>query len=829
MATGEINIAELASSSISVNDFFAKADSNGLMTKNTIQALSNFLSSVGTLAFRGVLLSTDATVTEDGIYVAGDAGTYTNNGGLVITVNDKIVLISVTETQTVFEKAEFPISLTLDAVPTDGSTNAVESNGVFDALALKAEKSILENIKPNFYSVFNGTTSKVVLDTSITLELTGDEIEFTVIPTNISKAMGVFGEVGTSTNSNIGWFTNSKFFIKDSGGVNLTTDGFLQDITVDEEIKVKLVWTASNIDVYKNDVFQKSVTKGTVIIDNIGNGYNFFEGKIKGVTIIANSITTSIPIPFDLTNKTDVILENTSDGFLTSAQITALNNAENSTSAITAINQRNTNITEFEPYTNFAGADENITLDTPLVFEDDGDYIEFDVRIDDLGTLTEPFAMGIAGRNADGNNIGFWSSGLLYVRKADNTWLTLDGFNSTISSGEEFTLKLLWDAVDGIKTYKNGVFQKNITNGTISIYEFGNGYDIVSGATFKGGIKNVKLRAKGVDFDIPILFDYADATNNGATLEEQSTFLTPTEKTTLTSANSSETFYTLDINGSITGDELFTVYSRIKGNTYAGIQLHHVVDIAGINANLWRINTGFEYTYDGSAMIPTGNQLLSTGESEFTYRTKDGGGTIHGDFTGGYHGDEIQIEAKFFASGVEITDISADIPLTACNNFYYFNKTNTIAFGTATNETIHDKITTFEKGGYRTFNRIEWLTSPNFYLWFHGISCIHKDCGNYVHNEFLDSFVPNGDNTFKLIKVGAREYYSSNTTTDLSSFTTSELIKPSASDLLCTMDVHDRPTGAQNDNKYYREFIPLVNPSIGDVWESEMVVKFNKR
>jgi hypothetical protein len=37
--------------------------------------------------------------------------------------------------------SDIPPAITIDAVPTDGSTNAVSSNGVFDALALKADKT----------------------------------------------------------------------------------------------------------------------------------------------------------------------------------------------------------------------------------------------------------------------------------------------------------------------------------------------------------------------------------------------------------------------------------------------------------------------------------------------------------------------------------------------------------------------------------------------------------------------------------------------------------------------------------------------------------------
>ena len=128
-----IKISELATSAISLTDFFAKADASGLANKNTMQGLSNFLNTVGTLSYRGVLLAADPSVTLDGIYIAGDDGTYANNGGLVITVSNQIVLISITGTQTVFEKAVFPISLTIDSTVINGSNNAVSGNAVFDA------------------------------------------------------------------------------------------------------------------------------------------------------------------------------------------------------------------------------------------------------------------------------------------------------------------------------------------------------------------------------------------------------------------------------------------------------------------------------------------------------------------------------------------------------------------------------------------------------------------------------------------------------------------------------------------------------------------------
>ena len=53
MAENTITINNLATSAISLTDFFAKCDANGIATKNTVQGLSEFLSTVEGLGFKG--------------------------------------------------------------------------------------------------------------------------------------------------------------------------------------------------------------------------------------------------------------------------------------------------------------------------------------------------------------------------------------------------------------------------------------------------------------------------------------------------------------------------------------------------------------------------------------------------------------------------------------------------------------------------------------------------------------------------------------------------------------------------------------------------------
>jgi hypothetical protein len=214
-----IKINELVTESISLSDFLAKADSDGFMSKTTVQNMSNFLASTGTLGLRGVLLSTDATVTEDGIYLAGDAGTYTNNGGLVITVNDKITLISVTGTQTVFSKAEFPINITFDDVPTFGSENTVKSNGV--KLGLEAKNKVLRDVFDLVRTSNNMFDKSSVTPDTIVSPSTGELLaqpnysssDYITIKPNknyISKHVAFGGA----------WYDDEKVFISGAGTTN---------------------------------------------------------------------------------------------------------------------------------------------------------------------------------------------------------------------------------------------------------------------------------------------------------------------------------------------------------------------------------------------------------------------------------------------------------------------------------------------------------------------------------------------------------------------------------------------------------------------------------
>ena len=123
-----IKINELATTDIALTDFIAKADANGLMTKNTITNLSTFIETVGEVGFKGSVLIADDP-TQDGWYLAGEAGTFPNIGGLV-ALAQSVTIFVISDSDTTYSKIDIPLTLPFDSVPTLGSTNAVESGGI---------------------------------------------------------------------------------------------------------------------------------------------------------------------------------------------------------------------------------------------------------------------------------------------------------------------------------------------------------------------------------------------------------------------------------------------------------------------------------------------------------------------------------------------------------------------------------------------------------------------------------------------------------------------------------------------------------------------------
>lgn len=182
-----IKINELATTDIALTDFIAKADANGLMTKNTVSNLSTFTETVGEVGFKGSVLIADDP-TEDGWYLAGEAGTFTNIGGLV-ALAQSVTIFVISDSDTTYSKIDIPLTLPFDSVPTEGSTNAVQSGGVYDSVlefsnklngnALQTnsrfdDNTVISGSDVGIFSVEAGTVSLSHLEGGINFDVTSN-------------------------------------------------------------------------------------------------------------------------------------------------------------------------------------------------------------------------------------------------------------------------------------------------------------------------------------------------------------------------------------------------------------------------------------------------------------------------------------------------------------------------------------------------------------------------------------------------------------------------------------------------------------------------------
>lgn len=130
--------------------------------------------------FVGAITPTSAAPTQDGLYSCSTSGTYTNFGGQVVSLSNQVVSIAVENNQTTFTQLITSTGIIIDAAPTLGSTNVVESGGTYDELELKLDVQpfVIDNKDtPNYnLTVTDGST--------ITIEWRGEIIMADRLNTN---------------------------------------------------------------------------------------------------------------------------------------------------------------------------------------------------------------------------------------------------------------------------------------------------------------------------------------------------------------------------------------------------------------------------------------------------------------------------------------------------------------------------------------------------------------------------------------------------------------------------------------------------------------------
>ena len=208
---GTININKLLTEDILLSDFLVKADSNGLATKTTIQELSNTVSAVGDVSFKGSVAIAD-NPTLDGWYLASESGVYTNIGGLE-ALSESVTIFIISGGDTIFSKIDIPLTLPFDATPESGSTNAVESRGVFNATIINGLSTESKN--------------NLWLDKTKNKQLQSFEINAIEGINLVQITDALDGDYAFKTITN-NWSTVGNRFIFEVGGVDYGFDNPLQ-------------------------------------------------------------------------------------------------------------------------------------------------------------------------------------------------------------------------------------------------------------------------------------------------------------------------------------------------------------------------------------------------------------------------------------------------------------------------------------------------------------------------------------------------------------------------------------------------------------------------
>lgn len=296
-------------------------------------------------------------------------------------------------------------------------------------------------------------------------------------------------------------------------------------------------------------------------------------------------------------------------------------------------------------------------------------------------------------------------------------------------------------------------------------------------------------------------------------------------------------YYSFNKVGGETGNGRMTVYSKMKDNYYAGFNIDHVINPSK-RTDLWRIRDSYVYRLiDGVMILQSGNQLLLANENEYVYFI-----TGASDSTGGFHGNEELTFIQFYANSLPI-DISSNISLTSCEDFYYrqISKTYNPEDVSLTPENVatHVKITSFYDGCYDTNNNITLHKSVSLGQAgngiYGGLSCIHINAGNVAYSNYSDNIVAVQDNAQKLNQSGELDpegticYYNSSTKLSVKCTSYWKIVKQNNVDVTkafsasSKVTLWDRPT----DFKYYHRVTSSTPFIVNDIISSRMVVKFS--
>ncbi len=196
------------------------------------------------------------------------------------------------------------------------------------------------------------------------------------------------------------------------------------------------------------------------------------------------------------------------------------------------------------------------------------------------------------------------------------------------------------------------------------------------------------------------------------------------------------------------GNREFNVYTNVADSLYAMFRIVHQKNEQQ-NRDLWRVMDSYLAVYEDGKMTRS-FQILTPGENEFVWLSNRPEVV---EFTGGFHGNErIDREncfAHFYLDSTEI-DLTLSLNMERGTSFFYhqvslmyetgtggtITSPNYIPVENAPVECTHEKITTFEDGGFTTKNKVVWTeNAPPIKRMYYGIFCVTGDISSHGYND----------------------------------------------------------------------------------------------
>lgn len=391
-------------------------------------------------------------------------------------------------------------------------------------------------------------------------------------------------------------------------------------------------------------------------------------------------------------------------------------------------------------YSQFASAQPNITLSTPLSLSQVGDYIEIDVNPNGTNgqilrktasfqnprlfyasenTISISYAL-VSPTSLQSASLSWSRRQTIHIELTDN-----DGTNNTFKMYVDGTLATTTDVAQTTSVFWDMIGY----NSTMKLYSVkwhhGNATDTFTEFSKLTGAVGITDNYASQEFGglIQLNEDVSQLQADIIELQEHTI--------------GEDMYYSYKaVSNLFNCESHFSVYQKIKGNIYAKFNIAKYVTSTQPTwpQNYWRIERGDIVTLINGNETTIQSQAFVAGENEFVLSWTDGAGYNYASgYTGGFHYGESPQWVEFYADNKLLEPVE-DIPLTPCKSFFYKEFSDIYQKVAGNIAAHHYKRTDFKEGGYDTLNEVQFTQALGYYAYF-GIVCVGRYLSQYAMPE----------------------------------------------------------------------------------------------